>query len=402
MAVRHLTQKWVDGQRPGGPSLTRDAKTRGLLMAVNRTTVVWKVQADLWRDRRKVKTCRRTLGTTADIPLAEARRLAGAALASIQAGVDPWATARPPAPDGPAEQSLSVVWAAYGAWMREQGRAERTLADHDYMLAAYLADWRDRPLGSLLKSHARERHQRLTAKHGPYPANRAMRSLRSTWNWAVKRDDHGTLGPNPAGGVDFNFERRREAVISPEDLPDWWNRVGTLPNPLRAAMHRLGLLSGLRPGTLVSLERAWIDLPGRAVHIPKMKSGRSFSLPLSEAMVKEIETALQIGYTLYRDPPWLFPTRANAGREVIATRVWKEKHLRGQTGYILRHTYRSLLGSLEIPQARARALMDHTQPGIDAHYLHAAGMRDQLLADQERISARIIEVTGADVPTKAK
>ena len=51
---------------------------------------------------------------------------------------------------------------------------------------------------------------------------------------------------------------------------------------------------------------------------------------------------------------------------------------------------------MEIPQSRARALMDHKQPGMDAHYLHAAGMRDQLLADQERISARVIDMVGAD------
>jgi integrase len=222
-----------------------------------------------------------------------------------------------------------------------------------------------------------------------------MRSLRAAYNFAIKLDDEDELRANPVGGVHFHPERRREAIILPEDLPDWWRRSEELPNSLRTTMHRLGLLSGLRPGTLVSLQREWIDLGGRAIRIPRMKSGRAFDLPLSEPMVALVENALRIGDVLYRDPPWLFPTRANDGRGIIHTQVWKEKTMRGETGHVLRHTYRTMADRLGIPQSRARALLDHKQPGIEAHYLHSSALRDELLADQERMTAHILETAKA-------
>ena len=222
-----------------------------------------------------------------------------------------------------------------------------------------------------------------------------MRSLRAAYNFALKLDDDDELRANPVGGVHFHPERRREAVILPEDLPDWWRRTGELPSPLRRCMHRLGLLSGLRPGNLVSIERAWIDLPGRAITLPRMKSGRQFRLPLSEPMVALVEEAQVAADVLYPGAPWLFPTRANDGRRVVATRVWRERSMPSETGHILRHTYRTMAERLGIPQSRARALLDHKQPGIEAHYLHSSALRDELLADQERLSAHLLETAGA-------
>ncbi len=47
---------------------------------------------------------------------------------------------------------------------------------------------------------------------------------------------------------------------------------------------------------------------------------------------------------------------------MIATKVWREKKMRGETGHILRHTYRTMAEALGIPQSRARALLDHNSP----------------------------------------
>ena len=59
MAARHMTQKWVDGEKPDGrPRLIRDAKTPGLMLAVNKTRKTWKIPRDLWRDRRLIKPVR--------------------------------------------------------------------------------------------------------------------------------------------------------------------------------------------------------------------------------------------------------------------------------------------------------------------------------------------------------
>ncbi len=69
----------------------------------------------------------------------------------------------------------------------------------------------------------------------------------------------------------------------------------------------------------------------------------------------------------------------------------------GETGHILRKTYRTMAEVLRVPQSRARALLDHSQPGIEAHYVDTLGLWDDLLADQGRISRYLLETAKADI-----
>jgi integrase len=157
-------------------------------------------------------------------------------------------------------------------------------------------------------------------------------------------------------------------------------------------MHELGLFSGLRPGTLVSLQRAWPRLDDRALAIPKMKRGHPFDLPLSAHMVDVVRRALELSQMLHPGAPWLFPTRAAADRTVICTQVWREKALPSETGHILRHTYRTIAQRIGVDTIEARLLLDHTVPGIDGVYIHERALFDRLLHAQERMSAAILNL----------
>lgn len=396
MATKNLTQKMIDSAKwDGSTKFMRDGRVTGLILAVNKSSKTYKVQRDMWRDGR-VKTIRHTLGRTDTMTLDDARAGAQEVIAQIRRGINPNAS-NTDNERGIAEMTVGQLWDRYEAWLQGQERAERTILGFRYHLDKYLCDWRDTPIGELRKSTCREQHEKITKKHGRYPANHVMRSMRAAYNFALKLDDDDGLRANPVGGVHFHPERRREAVILPEDLPDWWQRTGTIPSPLRTTMHRFGLLSGLRPGTLVSIEREWINLPDRVISVPrvKMKSRREFKMPLSGPMAELVENALQLGDTLYREPPWLFPSRSLDQRQVIATQVWRERSMPGETGHILRHTYRTMAERLGIPQSRARTLLDHKQPGIEAHYIHSDALRDELLADQERMSAHILQTAQA-------
>jgi integrase len=104
--------------------------------------------------------------------------------------------------------------------------------------------------------------------------------------------------------VTFNKERASNRVIMPDDLPDWWEKIQALPNPLRRAMHELGISSGLRPSSLVSLRREWVQPADHTIRIPKMKSGRRFDLPLSKPMIEVVQRALDIGDALHGGCPF--------------------------------------------------------------------------------------------------
>ena len=378
----------------GKPAVVRDAKVTGLLVAVNKTGKSYKVQRDLWQGPRGrkvlVKTVRHTLGGTEEMTLDDARSRALAVLDQIKRGIDP--NAPPPDPAADAEGwTVRRLYDEYIADMRTRECSERTVANMEERLSRYLPDWADLPIAEVRRSTAREAHRRITRDHGGPSANKTLRDFRAAYNFALKVvDDPDALPGNPVAAVTFNKERSSNRVIMPEDLADWWARVQALPNPLRRDMHKLGLLSGLRPGTLVGIRRDWVRLDAPAISIPRMKSGRSFDLPLSAHMVEVVRHAMATGDVLFPGAPWLFPSRSTKTFEVIATQVWKEKALPSETGHILRHTYRTVAQGVGVDKVNARLLLDHTVPGIEGVYIHERALFDTLLAEQERMTAAIL------------
>ncbi len=399
-----LTQGAVKALRfDGKPAVVRDGKVAGLLVAVNKGGKSYKVQRDLWQGqagrKRLVKTVRHTLGSTEDMTLEEARTRALAVIGLIKQGIDPNAPA-PAAPTADAGQwTVQRMYEEYVADLRARGCAERTPKDMMERLRWYLSDWAGLPIAGVRRSMAREAHRRITLEHGAVSANKAMRDFRTAYNFALRVvDDPDALPSNPVAAVTFNKERASNRVIMPEDLPGWWARVQALPNPLRREMHLLGLLSGLRPGTLVSLRREWVRLGDRAISVPRMKSGRAFDLPLSEPMAEAVSRALAAGDVLFPGSPWLFPTRSSTTNAVIATQAWKERSLPSETGHILRHTYRTIAQRAGIDRVNARLLLDHTVPGIEGVYIHERALFDTLLVDQAKVSAATIGLLGMPEP----
>jgi integrase len=376
------------------PYVVRDTIIKGLMIAVNKHGKSYKVQRDLWVGqrgrRRKVKTVRHTLGTTLELTLDEARTRAMEVIAKIKQGVDP------NAPDGttPSADMWTVqqMFDEYAEDLRTRDCAPRTIVDVLAQRDRYFADWNSVPISEITRSMARERHRYISAHHGKVAANSAMRVFKSAYNLALRVVDAvDSLPGNPIFAVTFNRVRTSNRVLMPDELPDWWKRVQELPNPLRRTMYTLGLFSGLRPRKLASLRREWLRLDERAISIPRMKSRRPFSLPLSEHMVGLVQEALKSGDLLYPGSPWLFPTRNKEG-QVKATSTWRERTLPNETGHILRHTYRTIAQRLSIDKIDARLLMDHKVSGIDGVYIHERALFDRLLASQERMTAAILDL----------
>ena len=397
---RKLTEGFVQTLPLGAQTIVRDTKVTGLLLAVNKHSKSYKVQRDLWEGQRGrrtlVKTVRHTLGTTEEMTLEQARLKAEDVIRLIKRGVDPNAANAEQKAEG---WTVAVLFDEYAADLRTREKSERTIEDTLARRDRYLSDWKNLPLTKLTRSMVRAKHQELSEKRGKVTANHVMRDFRAAYNLALRIIDNPDLLPdNPVKAVTFNKERRKGAVIMPDDLADWWQKIQGLPNPLRRTMHELGLFSGLRPGTLVSLRREWIDLDAHAISIPTMKSGRKFDLPLSAHMVDVVQRALALGDMLYPKAPWLFPTRANKDDDkhgikkgqVIATQVWREKTLPSETGHLLRHTYRTIAQREQLDKIEARLLLDHTVPGIDGVYIHEKALFDKLLEAQAKMSGAIL------------
>ncbi len=391
------------------PYVIRDTAVKGLMLVVNKTCKSYKVQRDLWvgrrGHRRLVKTVGYTLGTTDELALDEARTKAMEVIARIKRGEDPNA---PPPVDPAQAWTVERMYEEYADDMRRRECAGRSIEDALGRLDFYLGDWRKLPITQITRRVAREKHIGISSKHGKRVANQALRDFRAAYNLALRvADDPDGLNDNPCMAITWNKERASNRVIMPDDLANWWERVQALPNPIRRAMHELGLLSGLRPGTLVSLRREWVHREKRCISIPRMKSGRAFDLPLSEPMLACVKRAVEAGDMLYPRSEWLFPTRDRNG-DITHTRVWKEAALPSETGHILRHTYRTMAKHEGVDQIDARLLLDHAVPGIDGVYIHSRALFGRLLATQEQLSRAILRLCksnttrGVALPSRRK
>lgn len=392
---RRLTEGYIRSlDYNGRPFTVRDTAVTGLLVQINQRSKSYKIQRDLYvgeRGRRQLlKTVRCTIGTTDVVSLDDARTRAQELIALVKRGIDP--NAKPEdKPISPDAWTVRRMYDEYAADMRARDCAERTIESMLDRRDRLLKGWLDLPITEIKRSTARERHKELTRESGKRSANMVFKDFRAAFNLAIKvADDPDAIGDNPVKAVTFNKERSSNRVIMPDDLPDWWERVQAIPNPIRRDMHVFGLLSGLRPGTLVSLRREWVNLSERAIVIPRMKSGRSFALPLSGYMVDVVKRVMAAGDLLFPGSPWLFPTRSNDGREVIATQVWKEKTLPSETGHILRHTYRTVAQRAGIDRIDARLMLDHAVPGIDGVYIHEKALFDRLLETQDKMTEHLL------------
>lgn len=72
-----------------------------------------------------------------------------------------------------------------------------------------------------------------------------------------------------------------------EDLPDWFDQLAKLDNPLRRELHFFLLLSRSRLAAIRTAKPEHIDFAKRLVFIsnPKRGANMAFTIPLSRQMV---------------------------------------------------------------------------------------------------------------------
>jgi integrase len=395
--------------KPG--TRVRDTDARGLFVEVTSAgAVAWKFQADLRQGprtgaARKPTTIRMTLGVHPEVSLDAARARATALRAEVRAGRDP----RP----GRVAPDAWTLASAYDEYLR--GR-EGTATDHDMRarLARYLSDWTARPLAEITREECVARHTKIAADvkarakskraTGAKSANATIKDLRAVWAYV---SDIGELPPDPTRKIRLLGEAKAHHDIPIASLPAWWTATGKL-SPIRRAMHRTALLTGLRPSNVTDMRREWLHLdePGRErVVIPrsamKTKKGGPFVLPLSSSAVAVLRDALAAGDMLHPDSPWVFPSRALNGSVIpMASVREKAAALRDATGHALRHAWKTCGRNARVPEVSIELLLDHAQPGMAGAYGSVAEQFERLRADAETVAAYIIERTAAPVSTQ--
>lgn len=161
----------------------------------------------------------------------------------------------------------------------------------------YLANWMNRPLEKIERSHCRELHEQLSKQNGPYLANRVMLHIRAAWNTALKEHD---LPANPTIAVHWNEESQRQEPIPWANLPAWLETVNSVePIVVSGSASARGpgtrgdyrmflLLTGLRRMDRATVRWEHLDLDEGKLHRPNPKDGkeRAFNIPLSSECMR--------------------------------------------------------------------------------------------------------------------
>jgi integrase len=374
-----------------GQYVVRDAVVRGLYVLIGKRAKSWTVQGDLRRGRER-RSIRVSLGATAEMGVKDARVKGAEVLDQIRAGVDPRDPAR-----RVGAVTLRDAAEAYVKVMERKGRSDRSIWLVRDLTSRVMAGWMDETLVALGRDRRRivERHDELTAKHGPYAANHAMRAFRAIYNEAMRVDPD--LPPNPVRAVTFNAERRRDTGMGPDDLPGWWKQLNALSNPIRRDFHLVTLLTGSRPEALRTARWEHIDVRRRVLRIPKPKGGerRAFDIPLSRPIIRALIRLRRAGLVMHprEAKTWIFPADSVTGHIV----EHKEDRARlAKWGGDLRQSYRNMCALAGIDPLSSRLLMNHVVDR-DVHdgYITKAALMGTLRKHQERISAYVMKALEA-------
>lgn len=376
-----ITQALVErGPTPerGKSVLHADTEMRGFYLIVTPTKRSFYVQSLV--NGKQVRT---KLGDHPSMDAKQARDLARKTLVEMRGGANPNEERRK------AKARGITLRDALDLHLAAKPLSPRTKEDYRYCCDQYLPDWLDKALAELGADRAgvRERHRKITEKHGASTADTVFRIFRAVYNRGLR--EHPELPGNPTANVDYHGLRRRKVDSNADKLRAWGKAVLAL-HPVRRDLHLFMILTGMRRTSACEARIDDLDLDTKRLHVPKPKGGaqRAFDLPLSGPLADLLGQRQSESPRLHRKSPWLFPADSKSGHVAEVA----QHELGGLTGHALRHTYATLALQAGVPIAELKFLLNHAAGNVTMGYLNPS--LDHLRGYQERASAYVLDALG--------
>ena len=179
-------------------------------------------------------------------------------------------------------------------------------------------------------------------------------------------------------------------VLQREQLAVWFAAVHQLQNPVVAACLQMMLLTGARPGEVLSLRWEDINTQWKGIQIRDKVEGTR-EIPATPYM-------LHLLAALPRHNEWVFPSNASASGCLTEpnnphTRACKAAGLEGLTLHGLRRSFSSLTEWLEVPAGVVAQIQGH-KPSATAEKHYKVRPLELLRVHHEKIEAWILEQAG--------
>ena len=364
----------------GKSVLYADSEMRGFYLIVTPTKRSFYVQSLV--NGKQVRT---KLGDHPSLDAKQARDLARRTLVDMRAGANPNEERRK------AKARGITLRDALDLHLAAKPLSPRTKQDYRYNCEQYLGEWMDKPLAELGADRAgvRERHRKITEKHGAPSADNVFRIFRAVYNRGLR--EHPDLPANPTANVDYHGLRRRKVDSNADKLRAWGKAVLDL-HPVRRDLHLFSLLTGMRRSATCEARAPDLHLDRKILHVPKPKGGsaRAFDLALSDALCDLLDHRLRESPRLQRKGQWLFPADSKSGHVAEVA----QHELGGLTGHALRHCYSTLAVEAGVPLLELKYLLNHAASNVTMGYIHVGP--EHLRKYQELASRYILNKIGLE------
>ena len=239
------------------------------------------------------------------------------------------------------------------------------------------------------------------AKTRPTAARLAWRLLKGFLSWCAEQETYAAvlLAQNPAKGKAvrevLGKAKPKQDALQREQLEPWFAAVRQLPNATAAAYLQTLLLTGARPGEVLALRWADLNVKWKGLTIKDKVEGERV-IPLTPYVAHLLAPLPRVSQWVFASPsrdPALADRCISIPRNPHET-ACKVAGIDGLSLHGLRRSFKSLTEWLEIPAGVVAQLMGH-KPSVTAEKHYTVRPLDLLRLHHEKIEAWILEQAGA-------
>ncbi len=358
----------------------RDTVERGLIAQVLPSGLVRFTLRYRARDAQTGRLTQRRLklGEYPALSLQKARQAAREVRVALDHGRDPAAEQRAQRAAPPALPS-TVAALAHDYIERHAKRHKRSWKDDDRMLRReVLPHWKDRPIRDVSRRDITALVEGIAARGAPVTANRVIALLSRMFRFALDED---LISASPAVRIPRltnEQERRRERVLTDNELRRFWTACEELPAEM-AAFYKLRLLTAQRGGEVASMRWPDVDLDAGWWTIPSTvtKNKRMHRVPLNEpalTILTTLRTAVDERLRRPRDdgrphePPIYVLQNARGKRQQSeAAATFKIVDFRAHD---LRRTAATNMAAAGVPSEHVSRVLNHAEGGPKATHIY--------------------------------
>jgi integrase len=213
-----------------------------------------------------------TLGSTAGVPFALARKNAGELEAKVRLGGDPVGDKR--AVRVEAENTFGAVARQFVDTKQKEWRAKTSSAINHHLFD-YASGLHNRPITAITQRDVALLLNKIATTAGDVTANRARTTLTALWAWAIRQ---GLPVTNVASNTEKRKETSRDRVLSESELAAIWKACG---NEDFGRIIRLLILTGQREAEISQLR--WDEVHDSEIILTadRVKNKRTHTIPLA-------------------------------------------------------------------------------------------------------------------------